>query len=165
MQQQRTREKKPVKHYTRKLWRKSLIKKCGGLDWQTPHGLEYQQVNCLVNNFIVICHTHFCNMSEPVGTPPTAWGSLAFYGPSRRWVAAGINMENVLKVEHFDRWVCLVNSLLSSLRTSLQHTREFYSHTITKMKECVGVLVGLCVRKEKVLETAFCAWVVRGPVR
>ena len=30
-------------------------------------------------------------------------------------------MENVVKVEHFDRWVCLVNSLLSSLRTSLQH--------------------------------------------
>ena len=39
------------------------------------------------------------------------------------------------------------------------HTRarEFYSNTITKMKECVGVLVGLCVKKEKILETAFCA--------
>ena len=33
--------------------------------------------------------------------PPTAWGSLAFYGPPRRSAAAGINMENVLNVEHF----------------------------------------------------------------
>ena len=54
--------------------------------------------------------------------PPTAWCSLAFYGLPRRWVAEGINMENVLKVEHFDSWVCLVNSLLSSLRTSLQQS-------------------------------------------
>ena len=37
------------------------------------------------------------------------------------------------------------------------NTREFRSNTITKMKECVGVLVGLCVKKEQILETAFCA--------